>query len=144
MNHGLRRVSPWIESYSKGFSGVAVASGTVLALALVGCGGSQGTRTQTDQQPAVEAAPPTDPRVVEVASHFQCPCGNCEHMELVECTCKEPRGGTEIKAVIVALLDSGMTPEKTITQVAAQYGGLKPDGTTPQQPKASPSTLPTH
>ena len=123
----------------------ALASGAVLTLILVGCGGSQGARTQRAPDTASESAAPTDPRVIEVASHFQCPCGSCERLDLVECTCKEPHGATEIKAVIVALLDSGMTPERTIAQIAAQYGGLKPEGTAPQQPNAAqPNTLPSH
>lgn len=124
---------------------VALASGAALTMILVGCGGSQGARTQSAPDTASESAAPTDPRVNEVASHFQCPCGSCERLNLVECTCKEPHGATEIKAVIAALLKSGVTPEKTIVQIAAQYGGLKPEGTTPQQPNAAqPNTLPSH
>jgi hypothetical protein len=64
--------------------------------------------------------------VARVASHFLCPCGECENMDLRECTCEKRRGATEVKAVIATLLHSGLTVDQAISSVAKEYGGLKP------------------
>lgn len=76
---------------------------------------------------AVEAAIAADPRIVEVASKFNCPCGTCGVMELVDCTCDVAGGALEVKAAIADMLNAGISPEDVVGAVAARYGALKPD-----------------
>ncbi len=73
-----------------------------------------------------------DPQVLEVASHFLCPCGTCDRMELSECTCDSPRGGIESKQQIATLLAQGLSVDETVRRLASTFGTLKPDarGTT--------------
>ena len=41
-----------------------------------------------------------DPRVREIASHFACPCGGCDHEQLLECRCDMPQGAVEAISII--------------------------------------------
>ena len=52
--------------------------------------------------------------LVEILTHFSCPCGQCGIPELKDCNCNHPRGATEVKIFIDQKIDE---QKYTIAQV---------------------------
>ncbi len=62
----------------------------------------------------------------EIYSHFRCPCGQCGMDELKDCTCKHPRGATEVKAFVQSKIAEGKyTVAQVMDEVEAKYGSRK-------------------
>jgi len=83
------------------------------------------TATGKPDPMALVVAELKDPRVTEVASRFNCPCGRCGVMELTECQCNEPAGAVEVKTAIVTLLQEGRSVEEAAREIASRYGSAK-------------------
>jgi cytochrome c-type biogenesis protein CcmH/NrfF len=62
----------------------------------------------------------------EIYSHFRCPCGQCGMDELKDCTCKHPRGATEVKAFVQTKIAEGRyTTAQIMDELEAKYGNRK-------------------
>lgn len=78
----------------------------------------------SERPSAVGPAPqPFDDPVRQVASKFLCSCGNCEVLELADCTCPT---AIEEKALIAQELKRGTPEARVINLVTERYGHLKP------------------
>jgi cytochrome c-type biogenesis protein CcmH/NrfF len=60
--------------------------------------------------------------VQEIASNFNCPCGECGITPLEICTCDAPRGAVETKRYIQNLLNQGLAKEEIIQKFEDKYG----------------------
>ena len=61
-----------------------------------------------------------------IINQFECPCGQCDVKELVQCTCNHPNGAVEVKGFIdQKILERNKTVEQIITEVNNKYGGRK-------------------
>ncbi len=62
----------------------------------------------------------------EIYSHFRCPCGQCGMDELKDCTCKHPRGATEVKAFVQTKIAEGKyTTAQIMDELRVKYGERK-------------------
>lgn len=62
----------------------------------------------------------------EIYSHFRCPCGQCGMDDLKVCTCKHPRGATEVKAFVQAKIAEGTrTIAQIMDELEVKYGSKK-------------------
>jgi len=59
-------------------------------------------------------------RAMEITRELNCICG-CK-MELLPCTCDEPRGSKEIKQFVQVLVDEGLSKTEVIGRVIERYG----------------------
>jgi cytochrome c-type biogenesis protein CcmH/NrfF len=91
-------------------------------------------------QAAIAAAETSDPGMREIEARFRCPCGNCGHLELADCSCDVPGGAMEMKTAIARLLSEGQEKTAVIATIAGRFGGLKPESTTSESPPAGPAT----
>jgi cytochrome c-type biogenesis protein CcmH/NrfF len=82
---------------------------------------------------AIYAAELNDPRMLEIEHQFACPCGNCGHDDLADCTCDVPGGVLEMKTAIARHLKDGASTQEVVAAVAERFGGLK----TPSEVSAS-------
>lgn len=63
---------------------------------------------------------------IEIFSHFNCPCGQCNVDELKECGCQHPRGATEVKAFVdVKIAEGKYTVAQLVDMIDKEYGGRK-------------------
>ena len=81
-----------------------------------------------------------DPRVLEVAAHFMCPCSMCGQMELADCTCGAQNGGIESKQRILALLNQGLSQDDVVRRLAPLFGTLTPEKPAAASSAAGPGT----
>lgn len=91
-------------------------------------------------QAAIAAAETSDPRMKEIEARFRCPCGNCGHLELADCSCDVPGGAMEMKTAIASLLSEGQEKTAVIATIAGRFGGLKPESSTSESSPAGPAT----
>jgi len=63
-----------------------------------------------------------DSQVKLVAANFQCACGGCGELFLVDCTCDMPRGAVEAKDFIRDKLRQGLTVDQVVKLVDQEYG----------------------
>ncbi len=62
----------------------------------------------------------------EIYSQFRCPCGQCGMDELKDCTCKHPRGATEVKAFVQSKIAEGKyTVAQIMDEIEMKYGSRK-------------------
>ncbi|MEO8168939.1 MAG: cytochrome c-type biogenesis protein CcmH, partial [bacterium] len=82
------------------------------------------TPLEAKTNPAKKIAAITDSD--EIYSHFRCPCGQCGMDELKDCTCKHPRGATEVKAFVQSKIAEGKyTIAQIMDELEAKYGSRK-------------------
>lgn len=70
--------------------------------------------------------PAAAPDREKIFSQFHCPCGQCQVDELRDCSCRHPRGASEVKEFVDATIgEHKYTVAQVIDMVAAKYGGKK-------------------
>ncbi len=61
-----------------------------------------------------------------IFTQFECPCNQCNILELSECNCNHPSGAIEVKGFIdQKISESTFTVQEIIEQVNNKYGGKK-------------------
>jgi Double zinc ribbon len=61
-----------------------------------------------------------------IITQFECPCGQCNILELSDCNCNHPSGANEVKGFIdQKISESTYTVQEIIEQVDNKYGGKK-------------------
>jgi cytochrome c-type biogenesis protein CcmH/NrfF len=118
--HALRKAAP---SVSIGVKAIAVVTGVILiGLAVVVGRGNRQEQTrpaESTPQPAGRAFSLT---VRGVASKFLCGCGNCDELELADCTCPNAIEGKEL---IDRELKRKTSEQEIVKQVNSRYGRIK-------------------
>lgn len=76
----------------------------------------QATPQQFQRQPS---RVDIDSITTEIVKELNCICG-CK-MELLPCTCEEPRGSKEIKQFVQRLVNQGLSKPKVIERVVEKY-----------------------
>jgi hypothetical protein len=62
-----------------------------------------------------------DPGVKEVASEFACPCGGCDHDQLLDCRCDMPNGAVETISTIYTRLEAGDSVSEAVDYLASRF-----------------------
>ena len=64
----------------------------------------------------------SDSRVLQIASKFYCPCGECKDDLASTCDCGMAGGATDVRKFIDAELRKGHSPESVTETVKLRYG----------------------
>lgn len=82
----------------------------------------QGTRLSPMGAPVIATLADRD----WIFSQFKCPCGQCGIDELKDCTCRHPRGATEVKSFVdEKIREQRFTVAQIVDEVEGTYGSRK-------------------
>jgi hypothetical protein len=79
-------------------------------------------RPVKERRPGPEQALLWSADVQQIASNFNCPCGECGVTRLDQCDCDVPRGSMEARRYIRKLLDENLPKEEIIRKFDERYG----------------------
>lgn len=99
-----------------------------VAIFLVVCGLYLALRS--DREPMRTTASPaaaateiySDSRVLQIASKFFCPCGDCKDDLASTCDCGMPGGATDVRKFIDGELRKGQSPDSVTAMVLSRFG----------------------